>query len=193
VRVLFADDAHDRDKFEAENEIERIQKSLDAAQKKQFEFREFLEAQKNWFEETFRARIDAAREKYIALNIGVDRSTPRSKLTYKVRSKIFADSDVGPFCQTSSSTLRFWWSVIDRDTTQIEFMLKIQEVRKAVAQVWESKDPQKLGIGCLFYFSIPYDIVVMWGGDLLNQWMQFVLRRHPPSSFTPKPNNFFAT
>ncbi len=195
VRVLFTDDSSDRDKFEAENEIERIQKNLDTAQRRQFEFQEFLEAQQGLLAETFRPKIEAAREKYVSLvtQLNLDRSVPKNQLAYRVRSKLFADSDVGPFVSSTSAS-RFWWSVIDNNMVQTEQILKMQEVRKAIGQVWESKDPQKLGIGCLFYFHIPYDMVKsVGGGDLVYAWMQFVLYavslKIIPTT-TLKPNNF---
>jgi hypothetical protein len=195
VHVLFSEDAHDRDKFEAENEIERIQKNIDTAQRRQFEFREFLEAQQGFMSETFRDKIEAARTRYVTLAAQlnyVDRSVPKNKLAYRIRSKLYADSDVGPFVSSTStsSAQSFWWSVIDNQS--VEHLLKMQEVRRAIAQVWESKDPQKLGIGCLFYFYVSYDTIKsIGGGDLVHPWMQFVLYATSLKKIhTLKPNNF---
>lgn len=164
VRVLFSDDAVDRDKFEAENQIERIQKNLDAAQWKQFAFAEFLQAQQDFMNERFGSAVERVRAAYVEQleAAGIDSSTVVTahiqRVPYKTRTQVFNDTDVGPFIGQSNTVLKMWLACVVHRRHELPNLLRIEEVRRAVTLVWESRDVKKIGIGCFLYFAIPWDV-----------------------------------
>jgi hypothetical protein len=182
VRVLFADDSPDGKKFEAENHIERIQKNLDTAQRKQFDFHEFLRAQQDFMAEQFGPAVERVRAAYVeqlhSANIGggtfdvVVVAHIQQKLPYKTRTQVFNDSDVGPFIGQSNTLLKTWLACVNNQNC--ETFLRIEEVRRCVGQVWESRDVKKVGIGCFLYFAIPWGSLSAFE-PLRRAWMDFVL------------------
>lgn len=198
VRVLFSDEEDVNDakrKFEAENQIEHLQKNIDTAERKQFEFQEFVESQKACMEVKYRDGLEQVRQKYLAMiqefNLPPVEFVQPHKLSYKVRSTLFADSDTGPLVATSTAALKCWWALVHSQTEQVHAFLKVQEVRKALLQIWESRNPQKVILGCMFYFAT-LGHLSSFDEPFRQAWKNFVL--YAANTFHPqvrlvKPNN----
>lgn len=143
VKILFDESASNAEKFRAENDIDKIQKKLETAKRKQFDFPEFMHEQYEKLE-SFRSQSERTRSDLNELTKTVDPLVPFSKLPFRVRRNI--DS----FAQSSNTHLKCWIDIIRQDDS-IDYF-KYANIHKSIEQVFET-NKKTLGLMIAFHFG----------------------------------------
>ncbi len=145
VKILFGESSNNADKFRAENEIDKIQKKLETAKRKQFDFPEFMHGQLQKLE-SLRPQSEQARTDLLERLKDINPIIPFAKLPFRVRRCI------DPFAQSSNTHFQCWLNVVRHDHS-IDF-LKYGDVRTSIDQVFESKKKTQ---GLLFTFHFGHE------------------------------------
>ena len=145
VQILFDESTSNADKFRAENDIDKIQKKLETAKRKQFDFPDFLHARLEKLEQ-LRPSTEQTRTGLDELLKDLDPYVPFLKLPFRVRRNI------DPFAQTSNTHLQCWLAIVRQDQS-IDY-LKNPHVRKSIEQIFETK---KVTQGLLFTFHLGHE------------------------------------
>ncbi len=145
AKILFDESSSNADKFRAENDIDNIQKKLETAKRKQFDFPEFSHEQIQKLER-LRPRSEQNRNELIALLKDMNPLTPLSKLPFRVRRNVDA------FAQPSNTHLQCWLSVVRQDSS-VDY-LKYKEICKSVEHIFETN---KVSQGLLLAFHFGYE------------------------------------
>lgn len=145
VRILFDESTSNAEKFRAENDIDKIQKKLETAKRKQFDFPDFLNAQLEKLE-TLRPSTERTRTSLEELLKDLDPYVPFPKLPFRIRRNL------DPFTQSSNTHLQCWLHIIRQDHS-IDY-LKNPHIRKSIEQLFETK---KVTQGLLFAFHLGHE------------------------------------
>jgi len=143
VHILFDESSSNADKFRAENDIDKIQKKLETAKRKQFDFPDFLQEQLQKLER-FRPEVERTRSDLRELLKDINPFIPFSKLPFRVRRSI------DPFAQSSNTHFQCWLNVIRQDDS-IDY-LKYEGIRTSVEQLFETKKRTQ-GLLLAFHFG----------------------------------------
>jgi hypothetical protein len=134
ARTLFDESVSNAEKFAAENELDKIQKKVETAKRKQFEFEPFTNERWQVLEE-LRPFVDQVRTKLVERYKDVSSETPFVKMPFKTR-RLFPDSEIGAFVSQSSTHMKCWLSVVRADFS-VDY-LKFPNVRKSLFTLFES-------------------------------------------------------
>jgi hypothetical protein len=134
ARTLFDESVSNAEKFAAENELDKIQKKVETAKRKQFEFEPFTNERWQKLEE-LRPFVDQVRTKLVERYKDVSSETPFVKMPFKTR-RLFPDSEIGAFVSQSSTHMKCWLSVVRNEPS--ENYLKFPNVRKSLCTLFES-------------------------------------------------------
>ena len=145
VKILFDETTSNAEKFRAENDIDKIQKKLETAKRKQFDFPDFLQEQLQKLER-LRLQNEQTRLELNGLLKDLDPFVPFSKLPFRVRRNL------DPFVQSSSTHLQCWLQII-RQEYSVDY-LKNPHIRKSIEQIFETK---KVTQGLLFTFHFGHE------------------------------------
>lgn len=143
VKILFDESSSNADKFRAENDIDKIQKKLETAKRKQFDFPEFAHEQVQKLD-SLRPQSERVRAELNELLKDIHPLTPFSKLPFRVRR------NVDPFAQPSNTHLQCWLAVLRQDHS-IDY-LKYTDIRKSMEQVFETRKRTQ-GLLLTFHFG----------------------------------------
>jgi hypothetical protein len=150
ARVILDDSSSNADKFTAENEIDKIQKKVETAKRKQFEFDVFMNERIGVLH-SLRDFGDQIRSKLVERYKDVDATKPFAKLPFRTR-RLFPDSDIGAFVQESNTHFQCWLSAVRGDTSVDYF--KYANVRKGMGMLLEN---HKVIPALLFLFHFGYE------------------------------------
>jgi hypothetical protein len=134
ARTLFDESVSNAEKFAAENELDKIQKKVETAKRKQFTFETFMNERWQVVEE-LRPFVEQVRTKLVERYKDVSSETPFVKMPFKTR-RLFPDSEIGAFVSQSSTHMKCWLSVV-RNESHTNY-LKFADVRKSLCTLFES-------------------------------------------------------
>ena len=134
ARTLFDESVSNANKFAAENELDKIQKKVETAKRKQFGFETFMNERWQVVEELL-PFTEQVRTKLVERYKDVSSETPFVKLPFKTR-RLFPDSEIGAFVSQSNTHMKCWLSVV-RNESSINY-LKFADVRKSLCTLFES-------------------------------------------------------
>ncbi len=166
--TIFDELSSNAEKFAAENELDKIQKKVETAKRKQFEFDTFFN-ERVCLLESHRTFIEEVRTRLVERYRNIDFNSTFSKLPFKTR-RLFPDSEIGAFIQSSNTHYQCWISTVRGDTS-IDYF-KIQSVRKGICTLLES---YKCIPSLLFLFHFGYQRFLQWD-DMKNALYSFLLQ-----------------
>jgi hypothetical protein len=143
VKILFDESTSNAEKFQAENEIDKIQKKLETAKRKQFDFPEFFHEQIQKLE-GLRPQSERTRSDLKELLKDINSFIPFSKLPFRIRRNI------DPFAQSSNTHFQCWLAIVRQDHS-IDYF-KYADIRKSVEQIFETKKVTQ-GLLLAFHFG----------------------------------------
>lgn len=180
AQILFDDSKGVAQKFDAENQIEKLQEIIETAQRKQFDDPVYLHRVLEKFERNIQPKIleikEALRQKYM----DIDRNVPYTKLPFKIR-RLFT-SDVTSFIAQSNTHFKCWLEVIQNH--EIEYFIKVKEVRDAIERLFRTKESSFWVCAILFDASQGTTATIKNNLDFLIRVNEFGEFKRTPNTIT---------
>lgn len=134
ARTFFDESSSNAEKFDAENQLDAIQKKVETAKRKQFAFEPFLHERLQVLE-SVRPFAEQVRTKLVDRYKDVSPDTPFVKLPFKTR-RLFPDSEIGAYVSKSNTHFRSWLAAVRADTS-VDY-LKYPDIRTSLCVLFES-------------------------------------------------------